>query len=389
METELHDGVLVVAGGALAECVEAPFEGGHALVEFAEAVDEVEQQLVRLGGVVPALWASSAHSGHRRDRSNPEGVAWGESGWCVAVGTLRDVMWSAAGSGAGVAVQEVSGRRVARRAVVLAVVVSGVLAGGCAPGDGREMSGANPSDTAGVLVRADSGGSGSVITADVDDGQVATATREGAPKVYSNRMSGQIGELADYDLSYPQVSESPADHAVNGALEAVVAKAYSTFRAAVLEEEGAGAGASTLRGTGKVLFVDDRLLSVVFDFTTEWNDAATAQQETSTLLVDLSTGREIAVADLFVADGPWLDKLATAARANLEAQLGADTLFTEGLAADASNFRHLAVAATGVVLRFDQYQVAPGVAGTPWVDLPWSSVAGLVDPSGPIAHLVP
>ena len=251
------------------------------------------------------------------------------------------------------------------------------------------MRGANPSDTAGVLVGADSGASGSAAIVDSDDGQVVTATREGAPKVYVNRMSGQIGELADYDLSYPQVSESPVDHAVNGALEAVVAKAYSTFRAAVLEEEGAGAGASTLRGTGKVLLVDDRLLSVVFDFTTEWNDAATVQQETSTLLVDLSTGREIAVADLFVADGPWLDKLATAARVNLEAQLGADTLFTEGLAADASNFRHLAVAATGVVLRFDQYQVAPGVAGTPWVDLPWSSVAGLADPSGPIAHLVP
>jgi len=33
--------------------------------------------------------------------------------------------------------------------------------------------------------------------------------------------------------------------------------------------------------------------------------------------------------------------------------------------------------------------VAPGVAGTPWVDLPWSAVAGLVDPAGPIAHLVP
>ena len=385
MEPEFHDGVLVITGGAVAECLEPPFEGGHALIEFAEAVDEVEQQLVRLDGVVPAWWASSAHAGHRRDRTNPEDVVWGESGWCVAVGTLRAVMWSAAGSGVGVAAGVASPTRTVCGVVVLAVV----LAGGCAPGDGREMSGANPSDTAGVLVRADSGGSGSVTTVDADDGQVATATREGAPKVYSNRMSGQIGELADYDLSYPQVSESPVDHAVNGALEAVVAKVYSAFRAAVLEEEGAGAGASTLRGTGKVLLVDDRLLSVVFDFTTEWNDAATVQQETSTLLVDLSTGREIAVADLFMADGPWLDKLATAARADLEAQFGADTLFAEGLAADASNFRHLAVAATGVVLRFDQYQVAPGVAGTPWVDLPWSSVAGLADPSGPIAHLVP
>ncbi|HJL75661.1 MAG TPA: RsiV family protein, partial [Acidimicrobiales bacterium] len=159
--------------------------------------------------------------------------------------------------------------------------------------------------------------------------------------------------------------------------------------ASVLEEESSGTGSSTLRGAGKVVYVDGRLLSVVYDFTTEWDGAATVQQETSTLLLDLSTGSEIAVADLFVAGSAWLDGLATAARADLAAQFGADTLFAEGLAAEASNFLHMAVVATGVVLRFDQYQVAPGVVGTPWVDLPWSAVAGLVDPAGPIAHLVP
>ena len=107
------------------------------------------------------------------------------------------------------------------------------------------------------------------------------------------------------------------------------------------------------------------------------------------MLIDLSTGREIVVADLFAADATWLEELAAAARKDLEAQFGADTLFDEGLAADAANFRHLAVTATGVVLRFDKYQVAPGTAGTPWVDLPWSAIASLVDPAGPVAHLLP
>ncbi len=276
---------------------------------------------------------------------------------------------------------------------VLVITLAVTLAGGCAPGDGREMRGAGPSDTAGVMVQVGAAGAGSVSEADDVDGQVTVPRVEGAPKVYANRMSGQIGELADYDLSYPQVSGSPVEHAVNGALEAVVANAYSSFRASVLEEEGATTGASevvsTLRGTGKVLHVDGRLLSVVFDFTTEWDDAASVQQQASTLLIDLSTGSEIAVADLFRSDAPWLAKLATVTRIDLEAQLGAGTLFAEGLAADAVNFRHLAVTAKGLVLRFDQYQVAPGVAGTPWVDLPWSSVAGLVDPEGPIAHMVP
>ena len=374
MEPEFHDGVLVVAGGAFAECVESPFEGGYAFVEFAEAVDEVEQQLVRLSGAVPVGLGSSALSGHRRDRTNPGGAMWGESGWCTPVGTLRSVKQYPAGI----------------KAVWCAVAV--VLATGCAPGDGREMRGASPSDTAGVLVDLQAGaqaGGGTAADAGSGGTQVTVPRVEGAPKVSSSRMSGQIVELADYDLAYPQVSGSLADHAVNGAIEAVVARTYSAFRASVLEEESSGTGSSTLRGAGKVVYVDGRLLSVVYDFTTEWDGAATVQQETSTLLLDLSTGSEIAVADLFVAGSAWLDGLATAARADLAAQFGADTLFAEGLAAEASNFLHMAVVATGVVLRFDQYQVAPGVAGTPWVDLPWSAVAGLVDPAGPIAHLVP
>ena len=294
-------------------------------------------------------------------------AAWAEAAYpcCGLLGTLRAVIGSAAGTW---------------RVTVSALAI--LLAAACAPGDGREMRGASPTDTAGVLT--DDGARSTAGAA----GHVSLAPVEGAPKVHASEMDGQVTDLANYDLSYPQISGTSFDSAVNGALEAVVAAAYTGFRASVLEEEGSEMGASSLRGTGKVLHVDGRLLSVVFDVTTEWDDAASLQQDVATLLVDLSTGRVLEPAELFVAGSPWLDQVAALARADLSAQLGEDMLFTEGLAADAANFRHLAVTASGLVLRFDAYQVAPGVAGTPWVDLPWSAVASLVDRTGPAGHLV-
>jgi hypothetical protein len=59
------------------------------------------------------------------------------------------------------------------------------------------------------------------------------------------------------------------------------------------------------------------------------------------------------------------------------------------LGAAEENFRLFGVTTTGLVLRFERYQVGPGAYGAPEAAIPWSSLVGLVDPLGPVGHLLP
>ena len=64
VEPELHDPLLAVVAGASAEGVEASLEGRHALVEFAQPVDEVEQQLIGCADVLCSGRGFPTATGH-------------------------------------------------------------------------------------------------------------------------------------------------------------------------------------------------------------------------------------------------------------------------------------------------------------------------------------
>ena len=154
------------------------------------------------------------------------------------------------------------------------------------------------------------------------------------------------------------------------------------------EEVVAGEGDS-LRGEGKVYLVDHRLVSVVHEIQIKWAGAADLDQRVDSVLVDLATGVEWGLQDLFVQESPWLETISFFARRDLESQLGEGVLWPDGrgLEPEASNFTVFGVTATGLVLQFPMHSVAPGAVGTPEAEVPWVSLVGLVDPEGPVGHL--
>ena len=46
------------------------------------------------------------------------------------------------------------------------------------------------------------------------------------------------------------------------------------------------------------------------------------------------------------------------------------------------------VVVDGIEVSFDAYLVRPGVLGSPWARVPWAAVLDVVDPDGPVGHLV-
>ena len=122
--------------------------------------------------------------------------------------------------------------------------------------------------------------------------------------------------------------------------------------------------------------------------------AAHGSDVLTTFTFDLASGRRLALADLFRPGSAYLDALATEARPQLKVTLAGwetDSSMTTWLATGtepaAANYAAWAITPGGLEITFGQYQVAPYAAGMPVVTIPVAHLAGLVDPTGPLAPL--
>ncbi len=121
----------------------------------------------------------------------------------------------------------------------------------------------------------------------------------------------------------------------------------------------------------------DSLISVIF-YDYEFTGGAHGNTALRTMNFDLSTGRELALADLFSGGTVPYDTIASFAAKTLEDRLGADATFPEGYTADAANFQFWTLAPDGITFYFPPYQVAPYAAGIQKVTVPLADL-GLSD----------
>ena len=294
---------------------------------------------------------------------------------------------------------------------LLPLLLTGVLAAaaGCAGHDGREMVangiGVTPESTTTTAPPTTSSlpqgtipeGTGSEEGTAGGDGS-GSGPGPAVGSVYVDTASGTVGGTGSYDLHHPQLDGLAIGHPVNEALRRPTEAVRAEFVAALSERTGEEGGASggaeagpgdSLRGGGTVYLLDDRLVSVVYEMRIDWAGAADVDERVDSVLVDLATGAELGLRDLFVPESPWLETIGFFVRRDLDVRLGEGVLWPDGRGLDpeASNFAVFGVTATDLVVRFPMHAVAPGVAGTPEAVVPWASLAALVDPRGPAGHL--
>ncbi len=282
----------------------------------------------------------------------------------------------------------------------------------CAGYDGRVLQGGVPSDTLDVLVvdqvveAGVQAGAAGVVPASTKPNVPEVTIEEdlkaemdwsvgvgGSTKVEVGVLSGEMAAAGSYELSYPQVTETAADFAINGALQAVADRVYLSFAGELAElmgGEDALSEPSRLLGDGEVVFDNDFLLSVLFKGTILWGGAASQQAWAESVMVDLSDGRVLPVVELFTG-GPadnWLEVVAERSHELLVEDLGVEMVWDEGLMPVAENFANLLVTRPGLLVVFDQYQVAAGVVGTPAVVVPWIDLVTVINPQSSIGRLV-
>ncbi len=291
------------------------------------------------------------------------------------------------------------------------LVLFGSLLGlvSCANYDGRSMKGENPTDTLDVLVVMDTepvNTFSKFSTTQLDDLSINPNAEKGESNldldpfqgiggdsnVNSETLSGTIGEIGSYELTFPQISDTPSDFAINGAIQSVADKIYLNFAGELAEmiNEGTPMGSSDLVGEGRIIFNNGYLLSVLFEGSTDWSGAASQQLWVDSIMIDLSNGQVLTTENLFQLEIPtdWKEVLAEKSYGLLMERLGSEMIWDEGLLPTGENFSNMLVTQPGLLIIFDQYQVAAGVAGTPTVIIPWLEIAAIINPQSRISELV-
>lgn len=129
--------------------------------------------------------------------------------------------------------------------------------------------------------------------------------------------------------------------------------------------------------------------SFKFDFSFYADTAAHPGLNTITLNYDLANGRELALKDLFLPNSEFLEEVAHYSMVELGKLPYADIISYDGAQPVAENYRNWNITSQGLMITFIEYQVASYAAGPQTVIVPYSALATIIDPNGPLARFMP
>src|SRR5512140_2552539 len=182
-------------------------------------------------------------------------------------------------------------------------------------------------------------------------------------------------------------STDPRVEAFNAEVKAVVDDAIAVFKKNVSNIPiGPDSTASTFQLRYNLLSHPGDLVSLKFDIQTYYNGAAHPGDTSKTVNFDLQSGRAITMAELFVPNADYLSVISKYCIGQLSTRdIGFDG-FELGATATAENYRNWNITADGLMITFDEYQVAPYAAGPQTVVMPYKELAQIIQPDGPLAQ---
>jgi len=185
-------------------------------------------------------------------------------------------------------------------------------------------------------------------------------------------------------------SNDPRVQAFNQRLTEIVTKEVDMFRQSFLQntlppvtEIG-----SSLDVTYTLASQIAEVWSIKLDFSFYADGAAHPGLYSLTVNYDLAQGRELALGDLFLPNSNYLEAISNTCITELSKQPFFEGPFRDGAQPTPENYRNWNIAQTGLMITFDEYQVAPYAAGPQAVIVPYGELQAVIDPQGPLGGLV-
>ncbi|HTP02081.1 MAG TPA: RsiV family protein [Anaerolineales bacterium] len=178
-------------------------------------------------------------------------------------------------------------------------------------------------------------------------------------------------------------------NAFNALMLATVRSAADNFKQQVANLPAApDAQTSTFDLRYNLVSPPGNILSLKFDIQTFLSGAAHPGTISRTVSFDLQEGRQLSLADLFASDVDFLTPISEYCIAELgNRDIGFEG-FELGATADPGNYRNWNITSDGLMITFDEYQVAPYAAGPQTVVIPFRDLAQLIRPDGALAPYV-
>jgi len=183
-------------------------------------------------------------------------------------------------------------------------------------------------------------------------------------------------------------SDDPRLQAFNQRLNDLVSKEVDVWRQSFMQNTAPTVNnGSTLDVTYTLVSQIGDLWSFKFDFSFYSDGAAHPGLNSSTLNYDLGQGKELALADLFLPNSNYLETISNYCIAELSKQPFFDSSFATGTEPTLENYRNWNITPDGLMITFDQYQVAPYAAGPQKVVIPYRELRALINPQGPLGKV--
>lgn len=191
------------------------------------------------------------------------------------------------------------------------------------------------------------------------------------------------------DFRQPVVSgvDAAVARAMNHAIEVRVDGLVADFTTAVAGTTLGPGVVATLKGTYSVALASASILSLRLAVD-EYTGGASDELLVGSVNFWLPSGAVIDMGSLFTSAAAALPVLSVQAKALLTESLGSSLIWpaSPSLATFEEGW---AITPAGLEVSWKQFEVGPGAAGAPTVTIPWSSLAGVIDPSGPAGQFVP
>lgn len=127
------------------------------------------------------------------------------------------------------------------------------------------------------------------------------------------------------------------------------------------------------------------LWSFKFNFNGYADGAAHPFHYSRTLNYDLEQGRKLSLSDLFTEEAGYLKAISSYCIAELSRRdIGFFGGFERGAEPTSENYRNWNIANEGLLITFDEYQVAPYAAGAQTVTVPYGELRPLINSQGPL-----
>jgi hypothetical protein len=131
------------------------------------------------------------------------------------------------------------------------------------------------------------------------------------------------------------------------------------------------------------------LLSLKFTVSFYSDGAAHPGTYSRTLTYDLEAGAFLSLDQLFLPGVDFLGPISAFCITELATRDIAFEMFSGGANPTTDNYRNWNIAPDGLLITFDEYQVAAYAAGPQTVVVPYTQLSVIIDPVGPLAYLLP